>query len=130
MTPIDDLRVGQYIVVVGVKGEPQEYWFRPPTEYSGLPGKVLAVSLPFVAVLVGEERVALDVRALEVQRVSRQYVKAMAKVLPAGKRKAPPEPGRCVRCGTRLHQVLNRVPRSWMEVCPECGWQGTKVPCE
>lgn len=136
MTPVDDLKVGGYVAVVGVKDndqpEPFGFFTPRPKAFDGLPVQITAISLPFVAVKDARGNIgAFDVRTFDLQIVSRRYAEAMqlAKPKRRRKRKEKPDPQWCVRCGGRLLQRLSKDSKfAWHVVCPECGWDGGPVP--
>lgn len=89
MTKIDDLNVGDFIVISGVREEDyQPAWgsydspFGPPRQpvtpvLTGNPFRIEAISLPFLCVTDGHHRAGLDVRRFVFQRVTKEYVQAM-----------------------------------------------------
>lgn len=130
-TPVDDLKVGQFVAVVGCRCDPPKDWTGTPVEptYNGIPWEIVSVSLPFLCVSFGGKTIALDTRVLDFQRVSRHYFDSMkgAKSPPTHKarksrRRERPDPARCVRCGERLRQTMSRTTNFvWRVVCPNCG---------
>lgn len=150
MTKHDDLSVGDYIVLVECH-EIEAYCpyniyhedFIPP-KFDGRPFEILAVSLPFVCVTNGPQTFAIDLHAWGVQKVTREYAKAMAhangcvtverrkknkrSVFAAAKqRQAPPDPQACPRCGHRMRQVLQAGGSGWFLICPQCNNNGGPV---
>jgi hypothetical protein len=142
MTPVDDLQVGQWIAIVGAKdAEPEFSLFgmcRPKSRdvVTGQPLKIVAMSLPFVAVTDGYRRFPIDVREIQVKKLDPKYVKAMkakqSEWEPDGF--AVPEPekpksestgrhGLCPMCGDRL--IQRKSDGDWFLACRQCGFQGT-----
>ncbi len=74
-TPIESLRPGNYVAIVGIKGKIAKC-ITPVL--SGEPFRVEKFSLPFVAVKnFSGEVFALDVRQYDLQKLSRGYVGVM-----------------------------------------------------
>lgn len=74
-TPIEDLRSGNYVAIVGIKGKIRKH-ITPV--WSGEPFRVEKFSLPFVALKsFSGEVFALDARQYDFQRLSRGYVGVM-----------------------------------------------------
>lgn len=140
MTAIDDLKPGQYIAVTKRYVEddvPNPFGFfmpRQPLSFSGVPVKIITISLPFLAVEDKNGRVSsIDVREWGVQRVSRQYAEAFDQPEPTSKRtsftkrrkkKSKPDPRDCPRCGERMIQrMIAGTSRGFVVVCPCCGFE-------
>lgn len=137
MTPIDDLKPGDFIAVVEDKRDLPDCYSRGMFTFNGLPLEVLAISLPFLAVNDGCTTTSLDVRQWGVRKVNRQYVKAMQDaspdlVLPRGRkrrkvRKTKPDPKDCPRCGSRMVEKLDKPTSAWFLTCRMCGFQGLEA---
>lgn len=102
MTKIDDLSLGDWVVVTSIRpqdtkdstssflnGEPPSFAYGTidPTEnyraiapVNGCPLQIIAIGLPFVGVTSGDGKTALDVREVTLQKVSLDYA-AMMNVL-------------------------------------------------
>ena len=137
-TPIDDLKVGQFVAVVGTRQAPPRDWTGVEMEptYNGIPWEVVSISLPFLCVSFGGKTVALDTRVLDFVKVSRHYFDGMrgAKCPQArdkarkSRRRQKPDPGRCVRCGELFRQTMSKKTNFvWRKVCPNCGLDGGPV---
>jgi hypothetical protein len=84
---VEDLKVGDWITVLSWEPGPTRIVAGEPLTDSSYVGElleVLAVDLPFVAVIVDEERhvenmspISLDLRRAQVQKCSAEFVKAM-----------------------------------------------------
>lgn len=121
MTPVDDLEVGMWVAVVDCEDEPQQVDFNPfhmfeqrrsRPQFSGLPLRVLAISLPFVCVSVDGSPQSLDIRRIRLQRVSKEYCEAMM-----GK-SALLSRGKCPECGTSLSEGPDGVLMYWIGGTP------------
>lgn len=90
MTPADDLRPGMWVAIVGreePEEEPENPWALmawPTTKktkttrtFTGEPFQILAISLPFLCVIGSGKQFAVDIRSVDVQRLNRQFVRAM-----------------------------------------------------
>lgn len=74
-TPIENLRIGHYVAIVGIKGKIKKH---VTPVWSGEPFRIENFSLPFVAVKNFRGEVfALDVRQYDLQRLRRSYVNTM-----------------------------------------------------
>lgn len=74
-TPIENLRIGHYVAIVGIKGKIKKH---VAPVWSGEPFRIENFSLPFVAVKNFRGEVfALDARQYDFQRLSRGYVGVM-----------------------------------------------------
>lgn len=156
MTPEDDLKVGQWIAIVteivadtseGPEWSPFGWGHSPRRESNvdGRPLRILAISLPFIAVTDGMNRFPIDVRESKVTKLSSSYVKAMARQqLPRHQQgrsicetlsanrfviSEPPEriseekPERaCPLCGDRL--IERHREKVWFLACRLCGFEG------
>jgi hypothetical protein len=143
-TPVDDLQVGQWVAIVSSHEEEHDHspWAmfrsRPKEQVTGQPLKIVAMSLPFLAVTDGYRRFPIDVREVQVKKLDPKYVKAMkAKQRdyePVGNSFAVPEPdkpkaessgkhGLCPMCQSRL--IKRKTDGDWFLACRECGFQGT-----
>ena len=143
MTPVDDLRVGQWIAVVDQKkdeGEQGFFWMtrsRTKKLVTGQPLKIVAMSLPFIAVTDGFRRFPVDVREATVRKLDAKYVRAMKAnqkdweldasfaVAEPGKPKGESKGrhGLCPMCGDRL--IQRKSDGDWFLACRECGFEGT-----
>lgn len=142
MTAVDDLKVGMYVAVTDCELPSPEptfgipYWYTGEMEQrrqsravsNGMPLEVLAISLPFLCVTDGKRRFSVDVRETRLQRLSRQYVQAMAggqdqdftATRRRRKKKSKPDPKKCPRCGSRRVERLV-APGEWSLYCQQCG---------
>jgi len=142
MTPIDDLKVGDYVAVVNSKAPCRTDFFGNdrPHEYDGKPFRIQAISLPFLALEWGEHVLSLDVRAHEVQKVSWRYAKALTPngsqeavlTTPRKKKRRKRDKSLCPRCGERLIQRLTTgvlMKNIWVLVCSndDCGFEAGPV---
>src|SRR5688572_19997051 len=123
MTPVDDLRRGDWVAVVGCNMDRPRDWFgnEKPVAFDGLPLRILAISLPFLCVDCQGKTLSLDVRAWDVKKVSRHYARAMSGVAPKQprRRRARPQKGHCPRCGERLCERLDATTNFiWRHLCP------------
>ncbi len=130
-TPIDSLRVGDFITVIGHKNPPADPDLQI-REWTGRPAEILAISLPFLCVDYGGEVSAIDVRPWEFQRVTKKYWLAMTDAAPFSIPEAQAEPDdhpRCVKCGERLVQRLLWTEGSeWHMFCANCNSDYGRVP--
>lgn len=141
-TPIDDLRRGDWIAMVGFRGEQEESPFgRQQVRFDGSPLRVLEISLPFLAVCDGQGRTfSVDVRDWAVQRVSDRYAEVLHQTQGAlreqnkgrlrrrRRRREKPDPLLCPRCGDRLRQFMSRsTDYRFRFVCPTCGFDSGPV---
>ncbi len=137
----DELKPKQWVVITGIIEEDTGWQESQPwtmhRRYScdGVPLEVLAVDLPFILVeAVTGEKFSVDIRRFTVQRASKQYVQAAAKVVdfehrPARSRvinkkrkiKVKPDPRDCPNCGSRMRQRRVEGVGGWRLVCPDCG---------
>lgn len=144
MTYVQGLKKGEFIVITGLVDEEvpsfDDYPYTPQKKVPhGRPLRVLSVAFPFIAVTDGEKTFAIDSQTFRVQRVHREYVKAMLDALPRKKgiqvskaesahpllgrrRKAKPDPRACPKCGERMVERLTSKKHVWHRVCPDCGW--------
>lgn len=136
-TPIDSLKIGDWIAVTGDKHvDDASPYYRPVPDYSGIPFEIVAISPPFIAVMPhGDFGVrSLDARRWDVQRVDKRYVEAYRKraegpmATPARRRQArrkkkreKPDLRDCPRCGERCVQRHHTPSNSWHLVCQQCG---------
>lgn len=139
MTAPDDLKVGMYIVVTHDRiaeshaDAPSMFGMcRGPVRYSGIPYKITAISLPFIAVVQDDDDdcgvEALDVRQLEVQKVTRQYYKAWAGDSEQHSESKGGIPywsygGKtaCQRCGGPVVERLTAPGKGvWSKLCSSC----------
>lgn len=137
MTQIDDLSVGMWVAITGLKFEPPESPFGPTHHgFDGKPAQITAISLPFLCVYDGQRYGTIDVRAYELQKVNARYVKEMAKMFAQPKRKrrqkqAPVESMACPQCKTTMQKnVVQAGPLQFIALmCPSCGFgdPGRKV---
>lgn len=146
MTPVDDLKTGMWIAIIGCRDEQQSQYetpfffgHKPAFQCDGVPHKILSISLPFLLVSHPNGTGTVDVRRFMVRKLSKQYVERYFDVPPASrpgsrrKKKHKTPKGHCPRCGERLIQrrVINPDPRKqcWFIVCSGCGFeQGPAQP--
>jgi hypothetical protein len=110
MTPVDDLKEGQWITVVGNRhldaqdddddsGAPfNPFDFTRPSRrqkpsYSGAPVKIVAISLPFIAVADGRGVDTLDMRVWQVKKVTKKYALTVARARKAQNQPHLMQPG-------------------------------------
>jgi len=126
----DDVSAGMWVVVSGRLDGVDE----SGGDYSGVPVKVLAVSLPFIAVQSPAGPHSVDLRKWVVSKVTRQYVRAMLedRQQPRRCRRGEEDNGgdggwpRCVVCGERMQERLAE-PGRWRYHCGNCGADGETV---
>lgn len=151
MTPLDDLKPGQWVAIFAVKERETTYdpfrGYRKEHSRSypvnGKPLKILAISLPFVCVTDGRARYSIDVRDCELKKLSPHYVRVLTETESEmdecgdsffvrestpnkhrkRKRKKADTRGCCPNCGTRLRQRRVDIG-TWSWVCNECGFIG------
>jgi hypothetical protein len=145
MTAVDDLKPGMWVAVIAKREEESPVYsdfpfFSQPKShvFDGFPLRILAVSLPFVAVDRGGSVQSIDIRKFTVQELNRQYVNVAAEFMPAIKvkrkrrRKEKPDDRQCQRCGARIIQrrMISADPakQSWFYVCSGCGREQGEVP--
>lgn len=145
MTPIDDIKRGDFIAVTkgprqrscgffGFGEEPEEM------AYDGMPIEVVEISLPFICGLLPDgRRGAFDVRVFQFQRVTKRYAESwQARTEPASQRrrrmklpKGDADPRRCVRCGSMMVQRLmmksGTGENRWNYWCDGCASDGGPV---
>ena len=140
MTAIDDLKPGMWIAVTGKREEDapdyQDFPFfggqRKSHVFDGFPLRILAISLPFIAVDRGGSVQSIDVRKFTVTRMNRSYVNVAAEFEPSIKlkrkrrKKEKPDPRACPRCVANIIQrrVISPDPakQAWFNVCSGCGF--------
>jgi hypothetical protein len=110
---------------------------RKEKSYNGKPWVIEAISLPFVCLTDGRVKLGVDLRKVTLQKVSREYAKAMD--LHKEERKGsifdrnPPKPEtrdsrQCYRCGSRMVERLKHPGRGvWAVICRECGAEQSAV---
>lgn len=138
--PVDDLNIGDWVIVTRAEMEESPLEFDAPrsrrinNSLNGAPGKIVAISLPFVLVDGPRQMDTLDVRRYKLVRANRRYVREYMKryqeeedgeegdeeELPRRRRKKRVPDGCCPRCGQRLRQRL--VLGLWRVVCGDCGY--------
>lgn len=128
MTPVENLKIGNFVAVVrsrGTEARAEEMWSRPQVRYDGEPLEVQAISLPFMAVSNSDGDIfSLDMRDVEVQKLNHRYVAWMQEA--TGRMEFRESSGRpeshdgCPRCGGMLRQRLT-ADRQWRNICSECG---------
>ena len=147
MTPVDDLKPGMWVAVVAKRQEEApgyDDWpmFSQPKSqvFDGFPLRVLAISLPFMAVQRGNQIQSIDLRKFSVQKLTRSYVESASEFMPEIKgkmkskrrRKQKPDPRACLRCGAKVIQrrVISPDParQAWFNACSECGFDQGPVP--
>lgn len=148
-TPEDDLRVGQWVAIHhdvpkdDGREEASPFFFgyrqQPQSSVDGKPLKILALSLPFVAVTDGDERFPIDVRETKLITLSPKYVKAMNRQAirhsiqesasvkysicePRKKLKDETPERACPLCRSRLIERLR--DSRWFLACRQCGFEG------
>lgn len=145
-TPVDDLAVGQWIAITDMQEEQPDWspfaMFRPqPRHVTGQPLKIVAMSLPFLAVTDGMRRFPIDVREVKVKKLEPRYVKAMKasqkdweperttrSAFTVAEPEKPKEKskgmnGLCPVCESRL--IQRKTDGEWFLACRECGFEGT-----
>jgi hypothetical protein len=144
----DNLKPGDYIVITGKRGEPddgtQRYnpysgeteTFRRKAR-DGAPFRVLHVEYPFIIVTNGESKFVIDSEAIYTSRVSKKYALAYVgasrsrstkrarqtslELVPSGIRTSDkPEPGYCRRCHSKLTQIRRQNRPGFYHYCPTC----------
>lgn len=135
MPHIEDLRVGDMIVITAYLPDEKDMRWGKPVEWStdgldGIPLKVLAVSPPFVLCEDPQGNGVIDIRRSKLSRVTKQYAKAFRRVASMAEpaEADPVEPnssfvfGRtCPRCGGPMRQVMTLGKRGWRNACKNCG---------
>jgi hypothetical protein len=101
MTPIDSLKVGDWVAIVGRADKPREpKWLVS----GGRPWCIAAISLPFIAGRCAGQVVSIDVRFWNLQKVTTRYAMLIQEALvntgPVAA-PAPSEPCDCPNCRTR-----------------------------
>lgn len=158
-TPIDDLKVGMWIAVSHTEESGGDMMspfsmFRSNrgVQIDGRPLQIQAISLPFIAVTDGVNRMPLDIRTVEVQKLDKAYVKLLrqnerrqretqtqthGRGQPTGidywvadnqPEQKEPEKRRdrcCPLCGNWLIERLINETSDWVLACRECGFTGT-----
>jgi len=94
----------------------------------GMPLKIEAISLPFVAVSTRDGSIeSIDSRDVEFVRLDKRYVEAVLKKKITSKViKQKPEPGCCPRCGDKLRTITCYKPLEVKQErthCPTCGFE-------
>jgi hypothetical protein len=124
---IENVRRGMWVVVTGLVNRRREFSDAgvPEITFTGVPGLVVAVSPPFLAVRRRGRLQTLDTRVWEVSRVSRAYAAALGgggtpRADNRGGRADAADPRACPRCGCRCRQLYT-ARTGWRLVCPECG---------
>ncbi len=130
MTPPDDLKIGSYVAVVNIK---HEQTCHTQYSYDGTPLKLLAKSLPFLSVTDGKAVYALDVREVDVKKVTPHYVKQMqsatevlAKERRRRRKKPKKDPKVCPRCGEGVLKERLTGGNKWVTLCPVCDYMVTQ----
>jgi len=140
MTYIDDLDVGMFVAILDQPEQERSPFGFPmwitedderrkrKTSGTGEPLEILAISLPFLCVTDGKRRFSVDTRAVDLQKLGKDYVREMRSREEPGtkkkrKRKEKPDPQACPRCHERRIQTKT-VGREWKFVCPRCGYDG------
>lgn len=134
MTRIDDLSVGDFIVVSSLPEiEPQQMGpmtFIPMNQndgssyirMNGTPLMIIAIGLPFVGVYDGEHKFAIDIRRIGVQKVSEEYA-AIMNVCCDDWEVEEDENGRitCIPQPPKQGKVRNPLTNKPSYCCPRCG---------
>jgi predicted RNA-binding Zn-ribbon protein involved in translation (DUF1610 family) len=140
ITAPEDLKIGQHVAIVKMKIELPECsmpWERPQhIRYDGVPLRILAVSLPFVSVTNGRSVIALDLREVDVRRLTPHYVKQMTSTSEVRSRKQKNKKRKkdaraCPRCeGRMIERLIVEAGKenTWVLVCPQCGLSGDLSP--
>lgn len=148
MSHIENFRIKDWVVILSIKEEEDtEFGFMPVRRrkrnypINGRPLRIVAMSMPFVAVTDGEKRFSLDIRDCELGKVSQQYVRAFHQtnridaetqevyfikeqgVIKSKKEKKKDQRGCCPTCGYRLRERL-KGPGIWIWFCKQCGFEG------
>lgn len=139
MTPIDSLKVGDFITIVARKqaAEVDCWGNRREYKFDGIPVEVMEISLPFIAIANHDHIGTVDVRLWEVQRVTKKYAelflaedreRATQTTFQKKKHKKPkPDKSLCFRCGSKIIQKLSKE-REWRCVCCDCGFDFGLAP--
>lgn len=153
---IDDIKVGQWLVISKSEGSTRRSMWGPietEPEYDGAPFKVIAVSLPFIAIRLYHGRAAtLDTRVHWFSKADPKYVQVLIDQVDnhpearPGEREKPLkrrrrrlrepqpagmeaiDPSQCRRCGNQCNQRMNYHARQWEFVCATCGHNQGPVP--
>lgn len=131
---VDDMKVGHWVVVVEKITVDER--FAMTYTLNGRPWEILAINLPFIAVLSGDCLTSFDVREYRFERCNRRYAEIMLQAADQGskihhyvERREKRKKGtvdasgvlkRCVNCAERLRQRLDKATRKWCWVCPRC----------
>lgn len=110
MTPVDDLRVRQFVCVCDD---------RRVTDSSsdGEPYQIMAIDLPFMALMARDGTVnGIDTRVYSLKRVSKRYWNAFVNM--PSHTVAEDDYPRCIRCGERLVQSF--ISNKWRYYCRAC----------
>lgn len=108
-------------------------WGQPSQQvsYTGVPLRIIAVSLPFVCATDGHHNISIDTRTHGFVRLRPSYVRAMkARPKPVivqkpRKKKRKPDPRQCPQCGNRCVEFLAEPGVGvWKLLCKQCGWSG------
>ena len=133
MTPIDSIKVGDWIAVSDCLVEPPECIRDHSIRFQadGRPWQVVAISLPFLCLRDDRVQVTLDVRNWEVVRLSRVYVARVLEAPAARERRRKPRKPKadalqCPRCGERMVQML--IGSQWRYTCRDCKFDGGAAP--
>lgn len=120
---VDDIKPGDWLAISALRTPSEE-----EHRFNGLPFRVKAISLPFLAVQSESRTYAIDVRRCVFTLVSAAYARALSSMpaKPRKKRKKLEEPDEraCPRCGDRLCQRFSSVLGVWCIYCRECGYDG------
>jgi predicted RNA-binding Zn-ribbon protein involved in translation (DUF1610 family) len=128
MTTPDDLDRGMYIALTGDKGDEEIDPF-----LDGEPLRVMAVSLPFIAVSDGDVTFAIDNRQVTYQKLTKEYVRAMRGGSYRRRECCPPSavaaatPYDCPRCGRRLRRRKTGSDPNWKLHCQDCGFERNDI---
>ena len=160
-TPVDDLKIGDWVALVAQKNLRTKYdeddqfglfatQSQRQPDFNGRPAKIVAISLPFIAVWYeGSDFNAgidtVDVRRFELKKLNKHYVKIMKnapqyhhdQMASLRERKArrkrksksnldsSPLP-KCPRCShpMRKQRLIEPGSGKWVFVCDNCGLQG------
>lgn len=138
MVKPDDLRVNQWLVITASEEELLSPFGELVTVrnrmVTGVPYKVLAISLPFVSVTDGNYRLVFDTRHVTFTKATTSYANSLRGAKPTSRGLKLPEPKKekdkstkkeraCPNCGENL--VERRIDiGSWVFACNHCGFMG------
>lgn len=132
MTPIDSLKIGDWIAICSEKcgNEYRESPLNPDRIFSGQPVKLLAISLPFLAVWVPklESADTIDVRRHGVVRLSKRFVTKLTTLRTVDFNRTSEEVqcrSSCPSCGcVPLQETITPNGNETHYFCAACGFTG------